>query len=78
MEPRIDSKFWMIHVLGNRAPIYRHPTLEHAKTEAVRLAQSNQGQVIILEAVESVEIEKFTPPMKWQKLVKLAEPKEIK
>lgn len=47
-------KFWM--VLGNGPPSAKHPTLEHAKREAERLARSFRGQSFtVLEAVSTVE-----------------------
>lgn len=46
------ATFWMVHGVGQRAPVVRHFTLDRAKTEALRLARENPGVTFVaLEAV---------------------------
>lgn len=52
--------FWMLYADGHSTPTHRHGTIEQARAEAERLAEKLNCRVYILQAVEEVELNKFT------------------
>lgn len=65
------EKYWLVYVDGERAPIYKHPAIDCAKTEAERLARQNPGKAVaVLEAMCVVRVdEPILPPCKWEDAV---------
>lgn len=53
------QKFYMCYVEGGNSPTYKHTTLESATTEAKRLADVTGKEVTILEARNSVKVNKY-------------------
>lgn len=53
------QKFYMCYVEGGNSPTYKHTTLESAITEAKRLADVTGKEVTILEARNSVKVNKY-------------------
>jgi hypothetical protein len=59
MEP-----FWMVYVEGKRAPAFKHPTLEEAEAEAVRLSIPGEDAYIL----QAVRVLTKTVNMWWESI----------
>ena len=55
----MERPFYMIYVQGKNSPTYQHSTIESAKSEARRLAEREDKEVIILKAVKKIKLNKF-------------------
>lgn len=55
----MNNKFWMCCCADGGIPTYKYNTMESARAEAERLAEKLNKEIIILEGVESVKLNKF-------------------
>jgi len=52
-----NEAFWMVWSPQGRAPTHKHPTLDAAKKEAMRLAAENPGRdFVVLQSVGAARV----------------------
>ena len=59
--PVPDAPYWLVEVEGKDRGKNRHPSLESARAEALRLAKKEGQQATILQAVAVVALPPDTP-----------------
>ena len=55
----MEKEFYMIYVEGMKSPVYKHYSIESARSEAQRLALKMNKPVIILQSVKKIEVNMF-------------------
>lgn len=54
-----NEVFWMLYAEGHNTPTIKHGRFDEAQAEAERLAEKLNCEVYVLQAVESVRLNKF-------------------
>ena len=75
------KKFWIVLVEGarlNKSEFYAHHSEAEACKEAARLARKEKVNVIVMEAIHTVQIQSPEPPLIWTDLRKEGKDAETK